>query len=85
MVTTGVLAILAALSVLGVGVAGASSLIADPVPMTTADGGMMSGGECGMTGGMYSNMHSNGMMHGECTMAQMQDEMQNCTMQMDED
>jgi len=84
-VTTGVLAILAALSVLGVGVAGASGLIEDPVPMTTADGGMMSGGGCGMTGGMYGNMHSNGMMHGDCTMAQMQDEMQNCTMQMDED
>lgn len=79
------LAVLAALSILGVGVAGTSGLMAGPTSIGTMNGGMMNGGNCGMNGGMHGGMHDGGTMNGSCPMEQMQDHMQNCTMQMSQD
>jgi hypothetical protein len=83
---TALLAILAAISVAGVGALGAGGMIANPVMTgtmggmgTAMGGGMMNGGSCGMNGGMMGNM-GGGMMNGACDMEQMQAHMQDCTM-----
>ncbi len=76
---TGVLAILAAMSVLGVGAIGATGMMSSPAPSGTMGGGMMGGG--GM-GGMDGGMHGGGGMMGDCNMDQMQNDAMNCEMQM---
>jgi hypothetical protein len=79
----GVLAIMAALSVLGVGAVGvgASGMMSGTAPTTTTPGcGMMGGGMGGMHGSMMGG-GMNGGMHGTCDMDGMQN--RTCGTQMD--
>ena len=69
----GAIAVLAAMSVLGVGVVGAAGMMAGTAP-AGMPGGMMGGGMGGMHGGG---------MNGGCDMDQMQNHTMDCDMSMD--
>ena len=76
----GAIAVLAAMSILGVGVLGTAGMMSGTAPAGMTGGGMMSGG--GMGG-----MHGGGMMGGGgmggCDMDQMQNHAMDCDMPMD--
>ncbi len=76
---TGAMAILAAMSILGVGVVGTAGMMSGTAPAGMTGGGMMGGG----MGGMHGGGMMDGGMQGDCDMDQMQNHTMDCDMPMD--